>query len=410
MNFYTRGKMLYLDISIHNKRVRQSTGLTDSKANRAYCLKHKDLFLAQAKSKQNTPTQKSKKKLLSQVLQELLAQAKGLKLTTQESYKAAYNVIHRCLCGSKKDLKIHEISTTHIAGFYDFCLESNYSKGQISKLCQIMRRVLNYCVEKGYIQKSPFYNQRITTTPPKAEIKPFSLTEIQTILQNCDNVRFKTYLITAFFTGMRCGEIYALKWENVDFTNDEIHINATLSQQGLEQSPKTQSSKRIIDMLPIVKNALLAYKTIHTNDSYIFAENPKKNIRDDRQMWGKLLTKCGFEKRVLYNTRHTFASIMLSKGENPLWVGCKMLGHKDLSITFENYARYIEIKEKRAGFLDNFLQEKADSYVDCEPPKCSFFSKNPQDFQYFSLTQHKAQTTDPLPPSNLDQKKRSANV
>lgn len=401
MKFYTRGKRLYLDISIGNKRVRQSTGLLDSKSNRQYCLKHKDLFLAQAKTSITPPSTKSKNKLLSQVIQELLIQAKGLKPSTQEGYKASYNVIRLCLCGDKKDIPIHEISTTHIAKFYDFCLQSNYTKSQISKLCQIMRRVLNYCVQKGYIQKSPFYNQRITTAIPKAEIKPFSLTEIQTILQNCDNVRFKTYLITAFFTGMRCGEIYALKWQNIDFNNDEIHINATLTQQGLEQSPKTQSSKRVIDMLPIVKKALLAYKAIHKNTSYIFAENPKKNIRDDRQMWGKLLAKCGLEKRVLYNTRHTFASIMLSKGENPLWVGCKMLGHKDLNITFENYARYIEIKEKRAGFLDNFLKEH--EYSSTNP---SFFKE--QSFDYFSLRQSKVPI--PLSPSYTDQKKRSANV
>ncbi len=34
--------------------------------------------------------------------------------------------------------------------------------------------------------------------------------------------------------------------------------------------------------------------------------------------------------RRLYDTRHSFASIMLSRGEEPMWVGCKMMGHKDL--------------------------------------------------------------------------------
>ena len=55
--------------------------------------------------------------------------------------------------------------------------------------------------------------------------------------------------------------------------------------------------------------------------------------------------------RVLYYTRHSFASIMLSRGEEPMWVSV-MLGHENLSTTLKNYTKYLpNQKRERAGFL-----------------------------------------------------------
>lgn len=72
-----------------------------------------------------------------------------------------------------------------------------------------------------------------------------------------------------------------------------------------------------------------------------------------RASYKKLLKSLNLKFRVLYNTRHTFASIMLSRGEEPMWVGCKMLGHKNLNETFKSYAKYLPKNVvERAKFLD----------------------------------------------------------
>lgn len=49
----------------------------------------------------------------------------------------------------------------------------------------------------------------------------------------------------------------------------------------------------------------------------------------------------GIKERRIYNLRHTFASIMITQGQNILWVS-KMLGHKDVSITLKVYAKFIK--------------------------------------------------------------------
>ncbi|GLP31543.1 hypothetical protein HpBGD84_15740 [Helicobacter pylori] len=61
------------------------------------------------------------------------------------------------------------------------------------------------------------------------------------------------------------------------------------------------------------------------------------------------------KERKLYTTRHTFASLMLSQGEEAMWVS-KTLGHKDLNTTYKTYSHYIPKQEKeRAKFLKGTL-------------------------------------------------------
>ena len=70
--------------------------------------------------------------------------------------------------------------------------------------------------------------------------------------------------------------------------------------------------------------------------------------------WRPLLQKCKLEYRILYRTRHSFASIMLQQGEEVAWIS-KMLGHADIHTTLTKYARYIPRKDiERAKFLSDF--------------------------------------------------------
>ncbi|EGJ6988058.1 hypothetical protein INC97_000932 [Campylobacter upsaliensis] len=111
-------------------------------------------------------------------------------------------------------------------------------------------------------------------------------------------------------------------------------------------SPKTKSSNRCVDMLEIIKNELLPLKAKASD--FIFQQS-RYLLRKD---FNALLEALNYEKRRLYDTRHSFASIMLSKGEEPIWVGCKMMGHKDLNETYKTYAKYLPRPVvERASFL-----------------------------------------------------------
>ena len=77
---------------------------------------------------------------------------------------------------------------------------------------------------------------------------------------------------------------------------------------------------------------------------YIFFNSSKRPFYSHdivASRFKKILEESGIEERVLYNLRHTFASQMIFKGADIVWVS-KMLGHKDVSITLQKYTKFIK--------------------------------------------------------------------
>jgi integrase len=121
-----------------------------------------------------------------------------------------------------------------------------------------------------------------------------------------------------------------------------------------EEGTKTESGLREVKLLPPALHALTLQKA-HTflKGAEIF-QHPKsgerwtgdKAIRES--MWGPALKRCGVRYRKPYQTRHTYASMMLMAGENPLWVA-RQMGHKDPSLTLKRYARWISSDMPDAG-------------------------------------------------------------
>ncbi|MEA2049363.1 MAG: site-specific integrase [Campylobacterota bacterium] len=160
-------------------------------------------------------------------------------------------------------------------------------------------------------------------------------------------------------TGMRPGEITALRWSDIDFDNEIIKIRRTriLGKNG---PPKKKASVRDIEMLLGVKEFFQdQYKLTGTNSigDVFINSNHKPFYSHDiiAKLFKDLLDKG--DKRYLYQLRHSFATIMISEGEDILWVS-GMLGHKSSDITLKAYAKVYRIshnkneRKKRALFLE----------------------------------------------------------
>ncbi|PRM87071.1 tyrosine-type recombinase/integrase [Aliarcobacter cryaerophilus] len=121
--------------------------------------------------------------------------------------------------------------------------------------------------------------------------------------------------------------------------------------------PKTKSSIRVIDMLPQCEFFLREQRKITGLSQNVFLRASGKifsHSGDLAKGWHKLLKSLNLEKRSIYQTRHTFASNMLSNKEEPLWVS-QMLGHKNLNITLEKYTKYLKVEKtgRKTTFLDD---------------------------------------------------------
>lgn len=122
----------------------------------------------------------------------------------------------------------------------------------------------------------------------------------------------------------------------------------------ITKQPKTKSGERDVKLFPPALNALQDQKQFSfLADGRVF-HNPRTNTpwETDAQirktMWQPALKRAGVLYRIPYQTRHTYASTLLSAGENPLWVAQQM-GHKDWGMIRKRYGRYIQEIDSSAG-------------------------------------------------------------
>ncbi|EJC04543.1 site-specific integrase [Helicobacter pylori] len=288
-----------------------------------------------------------------QALKRFLALKIGLKQTSINSLENVFNSIFSVM-GLKESDKLKKITQEKIAKYHEETLK-HYKKNTIHNLNANLKSFLAFCESERFIIKNPYFAITLKNAKESKAIEPCSLEEVKKIIENAQSLRLKAFLVVAFFTGMRTGEQLALTWEDIDFNEKTITINKSLNELGQITSPKNKPSVREIDLLDPVEKILKELQASEgANKKFIFISMPKRSSVFQKH-FKKLLKALNLKDRKLYTTRHTFASLMLSQGEEAMWVS-KTLGHKDLNTTYKTYSHYIPKQDKeRAKFLKGIL-------------------------------------------------------
>ena len=218
-----------------------------------------------------------------------------------------------------------------------------------------MRSVLKMAYLSDMVDRNPrdkIRNLKVS----KPDIHPLSMEEVRLFLDKVC-VRFRDFFTVAFFTGMRFGEMSGLKWGNVDFKMEIIRVRET-RVKGITTDPKTKRSSRDIKMLPPVIEAMRNQREVTFGKSdFVFLNqygHPLLPGSMNFNVWKPALKKAGLTPRSLYQTRHTFATLMLDAGELPGWVQ-QMMGHESLQMIHEKYYSHIRNYQRDEGsaFMGN---------------------------------------------------------
>ncbi len=180
---------------------------------------------------------------------------------------------------------------------------------------------------------------------PRAEKKqflPFSREEVSLLLNNTDDY-FKCYLAVGFYTGMRTGEILALKWQNINLAKRLIYVDATVGQYE-EQATKTLSSTRYVPIFEPLIPFLKEQQKRTGLKKYVFCTKTGQTMQSTNLInhrWKPLLKRLHLPYRRLYETRHTFATNMISSNKfNLNQIAC-WLGHSSIQTLISKYNKYI---------------------------------------------------------------------
>lgn len=195
--------------------------------------------------------------------------------------------------------------------------------------------------------KAPKVQSQFLLNTKNDDVLPFTKNEIDLLLKNTNGYMYN-FILFMYSTGIRPGEIIALIWDDIDFDKKQISIYKTIVN-GKIGNPKTQSSVRKVDILPMAQIALDNQYKLTKDNNYIFVNTSKEHFYSHDVInlnFKNLLKLNNIELRTLYNLRHTFASQMISSGADIVWVS-KMLGHKDVSITLKVYTKFIQENDNK---------------------------------------------------------------
>jgi len=181
------------------------------------------------------------------------------------------------------------------------------------------------------------------------EILPFSIQEIRSIRDQLPE-HWIPYFDFGFAAGLRPGEQIALKPRDIDWENGTLRVRRaiTLDEDGhvIEGRPKNRHGRRDIQLTPAMLEALKAQRLINKTltSGYFFCTPNGCRVELNNllnRVWRPALERAKVVFRGTKHMRHTFATISLSSGEDPLWIA-KVMGHCNTEMIHRRYARYVK--------------------------------------------------------------------
>lgn len=282
---------------------------------------------------------------------ELIAKP-SVKASTFNGYK---NVVEKRLIKKFAHLKLKSIKPVMISKYYKELLDEGLTEEYIQYIHSILKSAAKAAYDWKYL-KNNFMDNVKAPKRKKKMIETWSIDECNQFLNRMreqkDHIFMLYYL--AIYTGMRRGEILALKWKDIDFERKRLLVEHSLyyiPSEGLVlQTPKTSSGKRNIsiddDVIEEIKNykikkqeQLLKVGMKLFDDHFVISsfggEPINPNTIHKQFLYDIKLT--GVKRIRFHYLRHTHATIMLQIGESAKVVS-ERLGHANVSITLDKYS------------------------------------------------------------------------
>jgi len=291
--------------------------------------------------------------LIKDYLDQWLRQAEAhVSASTWNGYR---KIINNTLIPALGHLKLTELRRRHIK---EMATGMSVTNKRIANILSPLRVAMQEATDDELIDTNPLYGwqyKRKEGVKQADDIDPFT-SEEQTAILEALTGQGRNLIQFAFWSGLRTSELVALEWGDIDWKRGVVRIQRAQTQAAAEpETTKTRAGIREIKILSPALQALKAQKThsyLHPSGRVFL--NPRTGaawtgdqpIR--KTLWEHALKKAQVRYRRPYQTRHTYASMMLSAGESPMWVAQQM-GHSDWTMIARVYGRWIPDAAPEAG-------------------------------------------------------------
>lgn len=251
---------------------------------------------------------------------------------------------------------LHEITEEHLRSFSNQ-LDENLAAGTIRGIQRLLKAALKEAVSAGYIAESPFRRFRLHRIPHRMP-RVLTVDEQHKLEQAALQDKILEPIL-ALYTGLRLGELCALKWGDIDFSSQTLSVQRSVQRLTCADSaaktalqigmPKSASSVRQIPLSDHLIGLLREKRAENSQDEFVF---PAKNgsAMDPRTLQNRFKSfakSLGIEGAHVHTLRHTFAARCLEQ-QVGFEVLAQLLGHSSPRITMDHYAHATQDNMRRA--------------------------------------------------------------
>lgn len=296
---------------------------------------------------------KNKKTKFCEISQEWLVFHKSrVKYNSYEMYYFKVNKLNEYF----GQLLIQDIDAIKVQIFLNNLADNDYAKSTIKKYKITLSQIFDYCIMNKLIMINPCNFIELPLTIARPLRRTLTQHEINEITKNVDSIN-GLFQFVLLYTGLRRSECLALKWEDIDFGKNLIHIYKTCvfnkNIPHIDYRLKNGDDERYIPMPQILRNELIKYSGL---SGWIFNVN------------GCLLTKSQIDSYfdeylretglnfTQHMTRHAYATMLYNAGVD-VKTAQKILGHKCITMTLAIYTHLdSQHLDDSLDKLNNYLQ------------------------------------------------------
>jgi integrase len=256
-----------------------------------------------------------------------------------------------------------KVGPQHLERLYAERLAAGAAPRSVRHLHALLHNALKQADRWGLVPR----NVATLARPPNAprhEISTLTAEQVRTLLAAAEGDRLEALYVLAISTGMRQGELLALRWSDVDLDRGAVQIRRSVAytKQGFVfLPPKTGRSRRQVLLTQAAIAALRRHRTRQLAErlaaaggwedlDLVFANElgrPIEATNLGHRSWRRLLERAGLPRIRFHDLRHTAATLILSGGVHPK-IASEMLGHSSVAFTMDTYAHVTPTMQREA--------------------------------------------------------------
>ncbi len=306
---------------------------------------------------------------------------------TLESYKSN---VEKHIIPALGGYYLSQLEAKHIREFYAQELKNgkvNKSGGLSARTVMYHHRIISKALKQAVLLDMIARNVADLIKPPrisKKTMNTMSPLEVDRFLDVARETDYFVFFATLLYTGLRRGELLALRWRNLNLPAGKLTVVETAYKldngEYLLKEPKTASSRRSVTLPASLVELFKAYRAdqellriqlgvgLELNDFvFIRPDGTPINPNAVTLAFKRILKRAGLKGYRVHDLRHTHATLMLMAGVHPKIVS-ERLGHASISITLDTYSHVLpsmqeEAAEKFDGIFDAGENENSEQFV-----------------------------------------------